>query len=224
VMAVPAAASLVVAAAATTTSVVAAGAAMTTSETPTVDVVVDATAAGVAFEHRWKRSFGSGHSSLTLRKDWRAHYAKARTDLGLDGVRYHGLYDDDMGVVPAPGVYNFTLVDSTWDFLLAQGTHPVVELSFMPAFVANCTWHGHCKQDKIDCQGYWCTQCSGHGVGPVVNPAAPANCSSLEFWCHRARPPRTGHAWVTRGPGTVILALTGSCARVHRQPSRTRVG
>ena len=110
----------------------------------TVDVTVDPSTS-TPFEHRWKKSFGSGHASLTLRDDWRAHYAKARESLGLTGVRYHGIFDDDMRVVPAPGVYNFTSIDSTWDFLLAQKTHPVVELSFMPAYVANCTWHGHCK-------------------------------------------------------------------------------
>lgn len=148
-----------------------------------VTVSIDTTAAPAPFEHRWKRSFGSGHSSLTLRPDWRQHYKHARTQLGLSGVRYHGLFDDDMGpVVPAPGQYNFSLVDSTWDFLIAQGTHPVVELSFMPAFIANCTWHGHCKQDKIGCEGYWCTQCSGHGVGPIVNKEAPQQCHALEFW------------------------------------------
>ena len=50
----------------------------------------------------------------------------------------------------------------------------------MPAFVANCSWHGHCKANPLGCEGYWCTQCNGHGVGPVVNPGAPA-CTALEF-------------------------------------------
>ena len=34
-------------------------------------------------------------------------------------------------------VYNWTLVDSTWDALLAAGVRPIVELSFMPAWIAN---------------------------------------------------------------------------------------
>ena len=149
-----------------------------------VTVIVDATDSTplAHFEHKWKRSFGSGHAALTQRHDWRSHLAQATKQLGLSGVRYHGLFDDDMAVVYAPGRYNFTLIDSTWDFLLQHGVRPIVELSFMPAFVANCTWHGHCKQDPVGCTGYSCTQCNGHGIGPVVNPGAPRRCTNLEFW------------------------------------------
>ena len=56
---------------------------------------------------------------MTLRDDWRRHLKQAVHDMGLEGVRYHGLFDDDQGpVVSGPGVYNFTLLDSTWDFLV----------------------------------------------------------------------------------------------------------
>ena len=165
-----------------------------------VTVVVDATGAtaagtsatgGTPFEHRWKRSFGSGHAALTLRDDWRSHLQQAATELGLQGVRYHGLYDDDMGPVVTrsgnvPGgalQFNWTLVDSTWDFLLSRGVRPIVELSFMPAFIANCSWHGHCPPDPPGCEGWGCTTCGGKGVLPpaeYVNPLAPA-CRALEF-------------------------------------------
>ena len=38
-----------------------------------LQVVVDiSTAQGAPFAHKWKRSFGSGHSALTLRDDWRS--------------------------------------------------------------------------------------------------------------------------------------------------------
>ena len=72
----------------------------------------------------------------------------------------------------------------------------------MPAALANCTWHGHCKQDRKGCTGYWCTQCpllptrapaslrpltgvglvagNGNGVGPIVNPGH-AKCSRDEM-------------------------------------------
>ena len=144
-----------------------------------VSVTVDATGTGSLFEHKWKRSFGSRHASLTLRKDWRAHLVQAASELGLQGVRYHGIFDDDMAVVVGPGIYNFTNIDATWDFLLANGVRPIVELSFMPAFVANCTWHGHCKQDKVGCTGYWCTQCASAGL-PIHTLAVHTLLSSCQ--------------------------------------------
>ena len=151
-----------------------------------VSVAIDARANAprVPFVHKWKRSFGSGHASLTLRDDWRTHMADAVVELGMTGVRYHGIFQDDNGPVVGGTLnhptYNFTLIDSTWDHLLAHNVTPIVELSFMPAVLANCSWHGHCAQNKVNCQGYWCTQCNGHGVGPVVNPSAPP-CTALEF-------------------------------------------
>ena len=144
-------------------------------------VSVDARADGTPFVHRWKRAFGSGHASLTLTQEWRQQFARAVTDLGLAGVRYHGMFDDDMGpVVGGDRHYNFSAITSTWDLLVAARVTPVVELSFMPAYIAGCSWHGHCAQTPLNCTGYWCMQCNGKGVGPVVNPTAPP-CRELEF-------------------------------------------
>ena len=94
----------------------------------------------VPFEHYWKRSFGSGHATLTLRNDWRRQLKQAITDLGLQGIRHHGIFDDDMRVVTSPRRYNFSLVEKSWKFQVAQNVVPIVELSFMPAVLANCTW------------------------------------------------------------------------------------
>jgi xylan 1,4-beta-xylosidase len=113
------------------------------------------------FAHYWKRSFGSGHAALSLRPDWQSHLKQAVDDLGVGGVRFHGIFDDDMGpVVPNTAAmqsqnYNFTLIDKTWDYQVSLGVVPLVELSFMPCVLANCSWHG-------------------------VNPTAPA-CKSMEF-------------------------------------------
>jgi xylan 1,4-beta-xylosidase len=113
-----------------------------------VDIDVDASSAGrgsaAAFPPYWKRSFGSGHAKLTLRDDWRAHFKLAVDELGMRGVRHHGMFDDDMGPIVggtlAAPVYNFSLLDASWDFQLAQGTKPILEFSFMPAVLAGCTW------------------------------------------------------------------------------------
>eukprot|EP01052_Picozoa_sp_SAG31_P052485 SAG31_NODE_12979_length_902_cov_1.061021_1_plen_244_part_10 len=111
---------------------------------------VDLGAPRVPFVHTWKRSFGSGHAKLTRRADWRQQLALAHRELGLRGVRFHGTYDDDMGPVVTPAnrrgggsddaqrwAFNFTALDSMWDFLTSLDVTPIVELSFMPCYLAN---------------------------------------------------------------------------------------
>jgi xylan 1,4-beta-xylosidase len=120
------------------------GAASATAAAPppsiSATVTVEAGATPTPFAHFWKRTFGSGHARLTLRADWQAHLKLARDELGLGGVRYHGIFDDDMNVVTAPRTYNFTLIDRSWDYQVSLGLTPVVELSFMPALLADCSW------------------------------------------------------------------------------------
>ena len=105
-----------------------------------VTVDVDASASPTPFPPYWKRSFGSGHAAITLRPDWQHHLQRAVSELGLQGVRYHGLFDDDMEVVTGFRTYNFTRIKSSWDYQLSLGLTPIVELSFMPALLANCSW------------------------------------------------------------------------------------
>lgn len=93
------------------------------------------------FPHTWKRIFGSGHAALGLRSDYLVQLDEAWHELGLQGVRQHGLFDDDMGpVVTAHRAYNFSLVERLWASFVERGLVPVVELSYMPARLANCSW------------------------------------------------------------------------------------
>jgi len=107
-----------------------------------VAVEVDLDATPVPFQHYWKKSFGSGHAALTLRQDFQTQLKQAVEDLGLGGIRYHGIFDDDMRVVVGHRQYNFTLVDASWDSQLSLGLRPIVELSFMPCILAGCNWNG----------------------------------------------------------------------------------
>lgn len=102
-----------------------------------------------------------GHAALGLREDWLGQLKQARDELGmwcditlsrsnsllnellpgLQGVRQHGLFDDDMGpVVTGHHQYNFSSIERLWGSMVGMGLHPVVELSFMPGFLANCSW------------------------------------------------------------------------------------
>ena len=72
--------------------------------------------------HTWKRSFGSGHAALGLRQDWLGQLKQARDELGLVGVRQHGLFDDDMGpVVTGHRTYNFSSIERLWGSMVDMG-------------------------------------------------------------------------------------------------------
>jgi xylan 1,4-beta-xylosidase len=51
----------------------------------------------------------------------------------------HGVLDDDMSVVNDKGMYSWYNIDRVYDFMLSLNVRPVVELSFMPKYLANCS-------------------------------------------------------------------------------------
>jgi xylan 1,4-beta-xylosidase len=90
--------------------------------------------------HPWRYCVGSGHATLALRADWQAQLRLARTELGFEYVRFHGLLDDDMGTVVCQNnelLYSFFNADQVFDFLVSIGMRPIVELSFMPTALAS---------------------------------------------------------------------------------------
>jgi xylan 1,4-beta-xylosidase len=123
------------------------------------------------FKHFWKESVGSGHALLGTRADWQAQLAQSVHDIGFKRVRMHGIFDDDMSVVLAPGQYEFYNIDVVYDYLLSIGVRPIVELSFMPGVLAGC-WPWNATGDK--CQYVM------HYDG-IVQP--PANFSDWEDLC-----------------------------------------
>lgn len=107
-------------------------------------VNVDLTVPPTAFAHFWKRCVGSGHMLLGTRSDWQQHLRRAKDELGFVGIRGHGIFNDDMSVMPRPGVYDFFNVDQVYDYLMELDVTPIVELSFMPLALARCS-PGDCK-------------------------------------------------------------------------------
>lgn len=90
--------------------------------------------------HFWEHTIGSGHAALALRADWQAQLRQAHDDLGMQHVRFHGILDDDMGVLIGEGdtlFYSFFNTDQIFDFLLSIGMKPFVELSFMPSVLSS---------------------------------------------------------------------------------------
>ena len=93
-----------------------------------------------ALDHIWSRCGGSDRASVTLRESWRHDLDRFRNETGLERVRYHGIFNDDLGVW-AGGMNgkdpNFQNVDAVYDGLLERGVQPFVELSFMPKKLAS---------------------------------------------------------------------------------------
>jgi xylan 1,4-beta-xylosidase len=109
---------------------------------------IDAHAPGRAFPHFWETTFGSGRAVLALRATYQRDLAMMRPATAIGYVRFHGLLDDDVGLVggnaalfydkpsAARSPYNFSYVDQIYDALLAHGVRPFVELDFMPKALA----------------------------------------------------------------------------------------
>ncbi len=104
-------------------------------------ITIDASAAGTPFPHFWEQVFGAGHAVLALRDNYRQDLEAVHDQVGMRYVRFHGIFDDEVGVYDenAKGdpVYNFSYIDQIYDGLLARGVRPFVEISFMPYKLAS---------------------------------------------------------------------------------------
>jgi xylan 1,4-beta-xylosidase len=96
--------------------------------------------AATSLPHFWEHTVGSDHALMALRADWQQQLRRARDELGFRYVRFHGLFDDDVGTVVRNNdvlLYSFFNVDQIMDFLLSIGMKPFVELGFMPEALAS---------------------------------------------------------------------------------------
>jgi xylan 1,4-beta-xylosidase len=104
-------------------------------------VTIDASAPGRAFPHFWEDMFGSGRPILSLRESYRDDIRSVKAATDFRYVRFHAILSDDIGLFdidPAGNpVYNFSYIDQIYDWLLANGIRPYVELSFMPRKMAS---------------------------------------------------------------------------------------
>ncbi|GLX10940.1 beta-xylosidase [Microbispora sp. NBRC 16548] len=121
---------------------------------------------GSAFPHVWSRCIGAGRANEALRADWQRQFAEVVDACGIQYIRFHGVFHDDMfvyresyggGFGPnaplAEPVYTFSYVDKVFDFILDCGVRPFVELGFMPRELATETetvfwWGAHCSPPK----------------------------------------------------------------------------
>ena len=96
----------------------------------------------------WQYCVGSGHALLALRTDWTAQLRFIHDTLGIERVRFHGIFCDDMRTLTDLSMqmavagaeqfeeYNFNACGVAYDNVLDAGMKPFVELSFMPGKLA----------------------------------------------------------------------------------------
>jgi xylan 1,4-beta-xylosidase len=109
-----------------------------------MEIRVDLTRADLAtlpeLKRPWQRLICAGRAHEGLRAAWREQLRRVQDEIGFDYIRFHGLFMDEMMVYSeredGSAVYNWRYVDDLFDFLLATGIRPFVELAFMPAALA----------------------------------------------------------------------------------------
>jgi len=104
------------------------------------EIVLDAQASTRPFPHYWEQVFGSGRAILSLRDSYRRDLRTMKAATDIHYVRFHAIFDDEVGVYSedAQGrpTYNWSYVDQIYDGLLDNGVRPFVEMSFMPRALA----------------------------------------------------------------------------------------
>ncbi len=106
-------------------------------------IPVDLAAPSIPFNRYFQRGVGSCHAYLTLREDFREHVRLAQQEIGFGGIRFHGIFTEYVGVIhggeEADGGprLNFQNATKIYEFFVAQGMKPFVELGFMPTRLAS---------------------------------------------------------------------------------------
>ncbi|HTL69351.1 MAG TPA: hypothetical protein VL200_16925 [Lacunisphaera sp.] len=106
-------------------------------------VAADVLATAGPLNRMYNFCVGAGRANEGLRADWQRQLRRVHAECGFRYIRFHGLFDDDMGVYQEDRrgrpVYNWQYVDELFDFLTGIGMKPFVELGFMPTALASGT-------------------------------------------------------------------------------------
>jgi xylan 1,4-beta-xylosidase len=87
--------------------------------------------------HIWEECVGSDRAIVATRAQWLSDLELVKKTAGIKSVRFHGLFNDEMGVWPSGPQPNFLYIDTVFDAMLERGIRPFVELSFMPGKLAS---------------------------------------------------------------------------------------
>ncbi|WP_158789387.1 hypothetical protein [Granulicella sp. L46] len=107
------------------------------SETPGHAISIHTDEVKGPLPHVWEECVGSDRAVVGLREQWLTDLETVKNAAGFKSVRFHGLFDDEMGVWSGGKAPNFLYVDMVFDAMLERGVKPFVELSFMPGALAS---------------------------------------------------------------------------------------
>lgn len=101
-------------------------------------ISIDLGKAAGTLPHHWSRAAGSDRLAVGLRAQWREDLIRCRRDIGMESVRCHGLFNEEMGIC-SDGLsnLNYLYLDQVYGFMLDHDVRPFVELGFMPEALAS---------------------------------------------------------------------------------------
>jgi xylan 1,4-beta-xylosidase len=111
----------------------------------TVTLAVDAGASVGAWNRFYERTVASDHANTLLctayGRNIQNALRKAHAQAGFQYVRFHGIFNDDVGAYSedasgAP-IYDWSRIDAIYDAVVAAGMRPLVEISFTPGALAS---------------------------------------------------------------------------------------
>ncbi len=113
--------------------------ALQTHEKRILDVKMNAHAKPLS--HTWSRIGSVARAADLLRADVREQVARTIRECGVEYLRFHAIFCDEMMVlnrtVGGEYIYNWLYVDKILDFLLENHCRPFLELSFTPTELAS---------------------------------------------------------------------------------------
>lgn len=109
------------------------------------EMIVNFAGSKKPFPHFWEIVMGSEGADFPLREDLLSHYEDVRERFGVQYIRFHGIFHDNLEVYREDNngtpYFNFEKIDRLYDNLLEIGIRPFVELSFMPEALASKDTH-----------------------------------------------------------------------------------
>jgi xylan 1,4-beta-xylosidase len=107
--------------------------------------LVDLTRGTSAFPHVWERAIAGDWAKQALRRDYQDQLFTCHDELGIESLRFHGIFNTSMSTADAtynggrtrnPSYtqdnYSWFNITQIYDALVDHGMHPFVELSSMP--------------------------------------------------------------------------------------------